>query len=392
MTTTVISDIGILVSGDLADPPIRDTTLVVEDGVITAIGADAPHADEVISVHGLTVLPGLIDAHVHPAFGEWTPAQSSVSWLRNYVHGGTTSLVSAGELHVPGLDYGNLDADLVTSLALLSRETTGRIRQSAAKAHVGTLLLVPGLTSAHFDRLAERGVRNVKFIFYDWARIDDGEAVRYVDWARERGMVVKTHSGGVSRSGLSRVTGHEVLTAVGTDVVAHISGGPIPMPDEEIRAVIDDLPGAGIEVCCSMNYRATVVTARHLAATDQLARLTLGTDTPGGTGVIPRGMLRAICYLSSVCGLDPVVAVAAATGNSARIYGLAEGLLKPGRPADLVALGPVHGSLASDALDSFALGDLPGIGLVMIDGVPVVFPRSEQTPPPKVQPTRRTYR
>ncbi|WP_033290655.1 amidohydrolase family protein [Amycolatopsis jejuensis] len=392
MSTTVITDIGTLVTGDLTTPPVSDTTLVVEDGVITAIGDEPVHADVAISANGLTVIPGLIDAHVHPTFGEWTPAQSSIGWLHNYVQGGTTSMVSAGELHVPGLDFGHLDPDLVTSLALLSRETTGRIRQSSAKAHVGTLLLVPGLTTAHFDRLAERDVRNVKFIFYDWARLDDGEARQYVEWAHERGMVVKMHSGGVSRSGASRVTGYEIVHAVRPDVVAHISGGPIPMPDHEIRAVIDDVPHAGIEVCSSMNYRATMVTTEHLAATGQLTRLTLGTDTPGGTGVIPRGMLRNICYLASVCGLDPVTAIAAATGNSARLYGLAEGLLEPGRPADLVALGPVQGSLAGNALDSFARGDLPGIGLVMIDGLPVVFPRSEQTPPPSRLPYRLTLR
>ena len=55
-------------------------------------------------------MPGLVDGHVHPVFGEWTPTQDAIGWIGNYLHGGTTSMVSAGELHVPGLDYDESDA------------------------------------------------------------------------------------------------------------------------------------------------------------------------------------------------------------------------------------------------------------------------------------------
>jgi enamidase len=51
-------------------------------------------------------------------------------------------------------------------------------------------------------------------------------------------------------------------------------------------------------------------------------------------------------------------------------------------PADLVVLGPITGSTARDGLECFALGDLPGIATVLVDGVPLVKTRSEQTPPP----------
>jgi enamidase len=384
VTTTLVTEIDVLAPGTPDGRVLRDTSLVIEDGVIVAVGEDLPGADRVITAAGLTVVPGLVDGHVHPTFGEWTPAQNAIGWLRNYLHGGTTTMVSAGELHVPGLDFENLTPDLVTSLAITARLTSGRVRPSGVKAHCGTVLLTPGMRAADFGKLAENGVRNAKFIFYDWNRLGDGEAQQYVTWANEHGMTVKMHSGGVSRSGSSRVAGQELVTAVGPDVVAHISGGPIPMPDGEIRGVIDECPDAGIEVCSSMNYRATMVTVDHLRATDQLHRLTLGTDTPGGTGVIPRGMLRNICFLASVCGLDPALAGVADTGKKARIHGPGEGVIAPGRPADLVFLGPVVGSLAADALESFAFGDLPGISMVMVDGEPLVFPRSEQTPPPRV--------
>lgn len=382
MATTVVTNIGRLVPGPLAAASPSGTSIVIEDGLVSAIGAEPSGADRVIDAAGLTVLPGLVDGHVHPTFGEWTPAQNSIGWITNYLHGGTTTMISAGELHVPGLPFEELTPQLVVSLARVAGQTTGRLRPSGMKAHVGTVLLVPGMTEAHFDELATDGLDQMKFIFYDWGRLGDGEAQQYMRWADERGMTVKMHSGGVSRSGSSRVAGHEVVTAVRPDVVAHISGGPIPMPDDELRAVIDDLPNSGIEVCSSMNYRATMVAVERLAARNGLDRLVLGTDTPGGTGVIPRGMMRNVCFLASVCGVDPLVAIAAATDNTARAHGVRAGRIEVGYPADLLICGPIQGSLAGDAVESFALGDLPGISTVLVDGEVVVGPRSAQTPPP----------
>ncbi|CAN3128546.1 amidohydrolase family protein [Mycobacterium sp. smrl_JER01] len=382
MATLLVEDVGLLVHGDSAIAPVRDTTLLIEDGVIAGIGLSAPAPDHVLSAGGLTVMPGLVDGHVHPTFGEWTPAQDAVGWIHNYLHGGTTTMVSAGELHIPGLAFDALTPELVLSIAITSKHTTGRMRPSGVKVNAGTVLLVPGMTEEHFDRAYREGIDQLKFIFYDWNRLGDGEAQRYVHWAHERGMTVKLHSGGVSRSGSSRVAGADVVTAVRPDVVGHISGGPIPPPDADIIAIIDGLPDTSVEVCSSNNYRATAVVVDELVRHRRLDRLTLGTDTPGGTGVIPRGMLRNICYLAAVCGVDPVVAIAAATGQTARAHGLNTGVIAEGMPADLLVLGPITGSMATDALESFALGDLPGIASVLVDGVPLVTHRSEQTPPP----------
>jgi enamidase len=382
VTTLLVEDIGLLVHGDASTAPIRDTSMVIEDGVIAGIGTDHPAPDLVLSAGGLTVLPGLIDGHVHPTFGEWTPAQNAVGWIHNYLHGGTTSMVSAGELHIPGLDFDALTPELVLSIAVTSKHTTGRMRPSGVKVNAGTVLLVPGMTEEHFDRAQREGIDQCKFIFYDWNRLGDGEAQRYVGWAHDRGMTVKLHSGGVSRSGSSRVAGSDVVLAVEPDVVGHISGGPIPAPDADIAEIIAGLPDGYFEVCSSNNYRATKVVVEQLSRRGRLDRLVLGTDTPGGTGVIPRGMLRNICYLASVCGVDPLTAVAAATGQTARAHGLNTGVLAEGMPADLVVLGPITGSTARDGLECFALGDLPGIATVLVDGVPLVKTRSEQTPPP----------
>jgi len=379
---TFIRNIGTLVLGPIGEEPIRETSLLIEDGRVAAIGVDAAEAARVLDIGGLDVIPGLIDGHVHPAFGEWTPAQDSIGWMSNYVHGGTTSFVSAGELHLPGLPLDAMSPRTAMSVALASRDATARLRPLGARVFAGTILLVQGMTEADFDVLADAGVKLAKFIFYDWASAPAGEAQAYVEWAHQRGMRVKMHSGGVSRSGSSKVAGYELVKGVAPDIVAHISGGPIPMPDPEIEAVIADLSDTFIEVCSSMNYRATQVAVAALEARDDLDRLTLGTDTPGGTGVIPRGMLRNICFLAAVCGVDPVRAIAAATDNVGRAHGLDIGRLTVGAAADLVILGPIQGSRAASVLDCFRIGDLPGIAQVLIGGEPAFEGRSRQTPPP----------
>jgi len=382
MRRTLVTNIGEFFTGELGRPTAPVATLLIEDGRIAAL--DPPGdagCDRVIDARGAAVLPGLVDGHIHPVFGEWTPTQDTIGWIRNYLHGGSTTMVSAGELHTPGLDYGQLTPDLVTALAEVARATTGRVRWSGVKVHAGTCLLVPGMTEAHFDRLATAGAVLAKFIFFPLDERRD-EAMRYSALLRERGIRAKVHTGGVSRSGSSRVCGFETCAWLQPDIAAHVSGGPIPMPDEDLDRLVDET-GFALEVCSSGNYRSTIRVVRRLMQQGRLDRLTLGTDTPGGTGVIPRGMLRNVLFLAGVCEMSPGEAVAVATGNTARAHGLDVGVLTEGAPADLVIAGPVKGSAGTTLADAIAHGDLPGISMVLIDGEPVVRHRSGQTPPPE---------
>ncbi|HWK95398.1 MAG TPA: amidohydrolase family protein [Pseudolabrys sp.] len=382
MATLHIKNIGEFFTGDLARPQLPVKSLLIADKRIAAFDPPADtKADAVLDAGNSAVMPGLVDGHVHPVFGEWTPTQDAIGWIGNYVHGGTTTMISASELHVPGLDYGNLTPDLVTSLAVVTASTTGRVRWSGAKVHAGTVILVPGMNESHFDRLRDAGAILAKYLFFPLAQNKD-EALRYNAWARERGIRMKVHTGGVSRSGLSQVCGYDILSWLQPDIAAHISGGPIPMSDDDLDKVIDRTDFA-LEICSSGNYGSTQRAVRRLKDRGTLSRLTLGTDTPGGTGVIPRGMLRQLCFICSICDVTPAEAVAIATGNTARAHGLDVGILAPGKPADIVVCGPVEGSAGTTVADAIAHGDLPGIAYVIIDGEIVVSGRSRQTPPPQ---------
>ncbi len=381
MASVLIKNIGAMVSGELSQPLLQANSLYIEDGVIKEIGTTRTDADTVINANGLTVTPGLIDAHSHPMFADFTPVTNSIGWIRAYLHGGTTTIVSAGEQHIPGLPYDPADPQVLKQQAIVARSCWSNFRPSGVKVRGGTMLMVPGLSEGDFDDLARAGCTHcAKFIFYPYHR-DWDEGKRYIQWCRERGIVTKVHSGGVSRSGVSQPAFAREVLQLRPDVVGHITGGPIAMPAEDMEAIIAETD-CWLEVVSGANYRRNVEFYEMVQRHNAWHRVILGTDTPSGAGVMPRGMLRNLLFISGVAGVKPEEAICMATGNVAKAHHLQEGVIAVGRPADLVIMGKVFGTVGRDALESIAQGDLPGISCVLIDGKLVVRERSEQTPPP----------
>src|SRR5690554_5002207 len=112
----LIRNIGLLLSGDLEQPIIDSDCLLIEDGRIAGFGpADA---DNEIDAQGCAVMPGLIDSHTHPVFGDWTPRQNQLGWIEMNVNGAVTSFLSAGEVHLPGRPK---DAEGVRALAMVAQ-------------------------------------------------------------------------------------------------------------------------------------------------------------------------------------------------------------------------------------------------------------------------------
>lgn len=383
MSSLLIRNIGTLLTGDLKEPLSKKNSLYIEDGRFVEIGTERKDADTIVDAKGLLVSPGLIDGHVHPTIGDFTAAQNATSWVTNYCHCGITRMVSAGEIHYPGLPFDLQDPKLWKGLARLTKLSYDRERPSGVKVDAGTLILTTGLKEADFDEMVELGSKCVKFIFYPYG-IKAGEEEHYVRWARQRELVVKIHSGGVSRSGASMPAGADLILKLQPDVVGHINGGPIPMSFSDMDRLIEE-SDLWLEVSYAGNYAAALHVIRKAADEGKLNRVVLGTDTPAGTGVAPRGILRTLALISSLGGVPPETAFCLATGNVAQAHRLDTGLIKPGTPADLVIMGKIQGSQAGDELDVFRIGDIPGVTMVIIDGKIRIRDRSYQTPPPEVR-------
>jgi enamidase len=199
-----------------------------------------------------------------------------------------------------------------------------------------------------------------------------------VAWARKYGIQSTIHTGGPSIPGSSLID-KDIVLAADADVIGHINGGHTALPDDQIVSLCETSPRA-LEIVHNGNERAALLTLRTAKELDKLQAVILGTDSPAGSGVQPLGILRMISMLSSLGDVPAQVAVCFATGNTARIRKLDCGIVEPGRAATFVFIDKAQHSPGKTVLDSIQRGDLPGIGMVMIDGV-VSAQRSRNTPP-----------
>lgn len=374
MSDMLLRNVGAILSGSLTEPTIDAGSIYVRDGVIEEIGATTTSAETVIDVRGTTVAPGLVDAHVHPVAGEYTPRQDTIGWCESYLNSGTTSMVSAGEIHHPGRPT---DAEGLTALATLNRKSYDNLRPSGVKLHAGTLILSDDMTVDDIVAVHESGVTRTKIIF---AMEDLDHARRLVDRAKDLGMVTMMHSGGSSVPG-TRPIDEEMFKAIRPDIALHFNGGPTALPDEEWRAIVEDT-SIDLELVVAGNQRTSLEILRTMADRDELDRLQIATDTPTGTGVVPCGMWLEAGILASLTEVSAPEILALMTGVPARRHGLDEGRIEEGRPADLCLLDAPQGSAADDAVDAIENEDYPAVDTVIVDGE-VAVKTSANTGPAK---------
>jgi enamidase len=186
------------------------------------------------------------------------------------------------------------------------------------------------------------------------------------------------HTGGSSIPGSSGIWAEHVLASNPT-VSFHVNGGPVAMPEAGFARLVNESDVA-MQLCTAGNLRTALLTARLLDEAGQPERLLIATDTPTGSGIMPLGMFYTISHLASLGGIPPEQAIAAATGNNARVYRLNSGLLEVGRDADVVLIDACAGGSQDDALSALRNGDVPAVAAVFSDGVPRFVGRSRNTP------------
>ena len=374
----VIRNIGLILSGRIEQPILDGDCVVALDGEIAAVGMendlDTDQAATVIDARGIALSPGLIDSHVHPVIGDYTPRQQQFNWIDSCLHGGVTCMISAGEVHMPGRPR---DIVGLKALAIASQRWYENFRPSGVKMHAGAPVIEEGMEEQDFKDLAEAGVKLLGEV--GLGSVKAGETARQmVKWARKYGIQSTIHTGGPSIPG-SGLIDKDVVLEADADIIGHINGGHTALPDDQITCLCESCR-RGIEIVHNGNERAGLLAMRTAFELDQPERIMLGTDAPAGSGVQPLGILRMIAMLSGLGDIPAETAFCFATGNTARMRDLDCGIVEAGRSADFILIDRAQHAPGRDMLESIRQGNLPGVGMTVIDGI-VRSHRSRNTPP-----------
>lgn len=379
MAKILLKNIGTILSGDITNPVLEGDSILVDGPTIAAVGREGDlntmDVEKVLDINRATVAPGFIDSHCHVCVGDYTPRQFASNFIEGELHGGVTTVISAGEVHYPGRPK---DAPGAKALAILSARAYANFRPGGVKVIGGGLILEKGLTEKDFEEMAREGVRHVGEIGLGSIKQPE-DAAPLVRLAKRYGMTVMMHTGGTSIPGSSTVTA-EMVKATDPDIVSHLNGGPTAIPLSEVESLVKETD-LFLEIVQCGNPLVAIEAIKMIKEHKAMSRVIIGNDMPSGTGVISLGILRTLNLISSLGGVSGSDAVAMATGNTARCYKLNRGLIREGYEADLIMMDTPMGSVGRDAVSAIEAGDIPGIGLVMVDGV-VKAQVSRNTPPP----------
>ncbi|MFF4610186.1 amidohydrolase family protein [Streptomyces albidoflavus] len=312
---------------------LREPGTVVIDGPL--IGTD-PAGARVVDCQGATLLPGLIDAHVH--------VRDAGTLDRLADHGVTTAL-----------DMGGWPPALLDSLRGLPG-TTALLRAGAPAAAPGSvqsrmphfprssLLAGPGDAPAFVTERAEQGVDYVKIIAEvpgTPGALSQETLEAVVRAARERGLRTVAHASAVAAFAAARRAGVDAVTHVPLDAELPAAEAELTAAEGRfvvptlamMEAVAEALGHPGLDYA----HARAGVAALHAAGVPILA----GTDAnnaPGAPASVPHGpSLHHELALLVDAGLTPLDALRAATVLPARHFGLTDrGAVAPGLRADLV--------------------------------------------------------
>ena len=185
----------------------------------------------------------------------------------------------------------------------------------------GSVILEPGLQESDFAELARQGVWLAKAGFgafptpYEYApQVAWAKSGRHGDNGAHRRLVNPRFVGDLGGPSVK----------IDPHVSYHVNGGPVAMPDADYPRLINE-SNMALQICTAGNLRTALLVTDLVKKKGDLDRLLIATDTPTGSGVMPLGMTYTMTHLVSLGGLAPEQAIAAATGNNARVYRLNSG-------------------------------------------------------------------
>ena len=348
LTPRPLAVVGVTVLDGQGGPPLPGQTVVAAGGLIERVGpageVAVPAGAAVVDGTGATLLPGLVDAHVHLDF--YPPAQ--------VLAGGVTTVRDLGWPPARLAALREMAATPGASPRLLAAgqilTVPGGYPTRAPWAPPGTARPVEGAAAAAraVAELAEAGAAVIKVALDDRVgpTLPAPVLAAVVAAAAERGLGVTAHVGGAAEAAKA--------LAAGVDELAHWPFDPAGLPD----ALVDALAEAVVAV---PTLHIDPTPARRAGTRRFVARggrVVYGTDL-GNQGPPPGVDVEELRLLVSA-GLSPGQALAAATSVAATHLGLdGAGRIAPGARADLLL---VDGDPTTD------LAALERVRLVTRDG------------------------
>lgn len=378
-----------LVNGRLIDgtdrPPVAGATVVIEHGRIARVDAHPPPpAAHVIDLEGRTLLPGLIDAHVHlsslPGIPPRLRCYGLVQACRALVVAGVTTVRDLGAYgdslfdlrHAlnSGLCVGPrlvLSGQVISAVCAGAKRFPGMYREATGAD--GIRLAVREQVSAGADvvKVMATGALTVPEEDVGPSQLTGSELGALVDEAHRLGLPVASHAEGAA--------GIRLSVEAGTDTIEHGEEGHLVPDALGMMAVrrtvlvptlsVFDMVADSEELPTATRQRAKRLGEAAMLTVQSALRegvpIAMGADAPPH-GDNARELVRLV-----EAGLSPQAAIAAATSISASACGLERelGTVEIGKVADLLV---ADGDPLSDP---GVLADPSRIWLVIQGGRPV---------------------
>ncbi len=364
-----------LTNGRLIDgnggTPVDDAVVVVTAGQIVGVGArdstNVPADLEAVDLHRATIVPGLVNAHVHEVFDE--------DVLREFASGGVTTVCD--------LQYNRSGATVQEIIAARDALSgPGAARLAAAGKFIN---VTGGYPNLFFDleiinvdttdeavraveELADAGANVIKTVFESgtlfgqsgWPILPAEVAAAIVDTAHSRGLPVIAH--------VTNIADVDAAIAAGADGMAHLPTGTYT--DELVSQIAE----SGMFVIPTLELYSTVLgqvgmneMIGNLASLhDAGVRVVLGTDydgNPSAPNFFEIGAPMKEIGFMAAAGMSPMDVIVAGTRNAAEACNVdtLTGTVEIGKDADLLI---VSGDPLSD------LAALAEPAMVLVRGEP----------------------